>query len=85
MSSKCSQSCECENKAENWRCCSECETAVCDFNDVPLDWTYDDEAEAWLCASCSPVCSKCESSGDLKKHTVGCLTVLLCEECTPAK
>jgi len=27
-----------------------------------------------------------ESSGDLKKHTVDCLTLFLCEECcSPAK
>ena len=43
--SHCSQFCECENKPENWRCCSECQTAVCDFNDIPLDWYYDDEEE----------------------------------------
>ena len=34
---------------------------------------------------CAPVCSKCECHGKLKKHTVGCLTLFLCEECHPAK
>ena len=52
MEYNCSEACECKNNPKNWNCCRDCGIKVCDFNDSPPDWIYDDEEEFWLCPLC---------------------------------